>query len=177
MSERAEIEGACRSCHRLEIWIGGVAAEVRTEGGLRLPAVHPQRAAFAQVTSWLRGEPSRVVGTCSACGQPLVASASADLPGVGWQITLPVGTISVAADGTMQGPCGPVSLLEADELIERSYPSGWSWRTWRTWRPLEAAFRGTVLTLMLGPVIALLIAIASLSIFFQALAGQLVGGP
>lgn len=178
MSEReGEVEVACRSCHRLETWVAGTPPEVRTVGGLRRPTIHPQRAAFEVIAASLRGEPVRVVGTCAACGQPLVAPAGSSIPSVPWSLALPGGGSLVVEPGAgLQGPSGPLSLDEAEALIDGAYPTGWSWRGAGRRAPV-ALFQGTVLTLMLGPLLAFLLGVSVLSIFFRALAGQLLGGP
>ncbi len=179
MSEReGAVEVACPSCHRLETWVVGGAPEICTEGGLRRPEIHPQRAAFEQIARSLRGEHIRVVGACAACGQPLLAPRGAPIPGVPWQISLPGGdTLAIGADGGLIGPGGSMTLGEAEALIHRAYPTGLSWERLRGWRPHVALFQGAVLTLMLGPLLAFLLGVSVLSIFFRALAGQLFGGP
>jgi hypothetical protein len=129
----------CPSCHREERVRDGVR-EVVTEGGQRRPAGSPQVAALEILLASMGGALPPVVGTCPACGQPLVGGE----PRAAYAIPVPGGAITLGADGSLTGPAGPLVADAARDLVRRAWPEEHT--------PLaERAFAGIVLLLMLVP--------------------------
>ena len=99
------INVVCPCCHRSERW---TASEhiVELEGGQRQPSRHPHLQAWHTLKRSLAGEIGRVVGACTACGQPLVTDTTT-APLHQWTFTLNDGDYVVASD--ISGPNGVVA--------------------------------------------------------------------
>lgn len=127
------------------------------EGGSRRPTVHPELAAWRIVAASLDGAEGVVVGACPACGQPLVGAAGAER--APWTIHLPKGDpITVAADGTLAA----TTREQADLTIRAAYPTGF---VLSDLAPGLALFQGSLLTLMLAPVLLWVLAVLSVFVF------------
>lgn len=117
------------------------------EGGARRPSVHPELAAWRVATS------AHVVGACPACGQPLVSDGQGER--IPWTVRLPDGeAVTVQADGTVAD--------RADERVRAAYPTGLQLADLR---PGLALFQGSLLTLMLGPVVLWVLAVIAVVVF------------
>ena len=101
----------CPSCHRRERWDNG-QREVESPGGARVPAGHPELAAWRTLRAALQGESAPVVGRCPACDQPMIGEATA----VPWTIHTPEGDLVV--DGVLTGPKGKMTVDEANFWVE-----------------------------------------------------------
>ena len=88
-----------------------------------------------------------------------------------WTITLPSATITLDPSGELRTATGRLTRTEARRRVEAAYPTGPSLRGLR---PHLALFQATVLVLMLGPVVAFAMAIASLSVFMHPAVGKWV---
>ncbi len=117
---------------------------VLAEGGARRPAVHPELAAWRVVRASLHGQDGVVVGPCPACGQPLVADGPAER--APWTVRVPTGDVVIGADGQIAG----LSLAQADERVVAAYPTGF---VLADVKPGVALFQGSLLTLMLFPLL------------------------
>jgi hypothetical protein len=144
MSELAEnILVQCPCCHRSERW-KGAARYIELEGGQRQPVGHPHLAAWNTLKRSLSGEIGRVVGACSACGQPLVTAQSvANI--FSWTFTTTSGDYHVASD--VQGPDGHVTLDDFHQKIVAEYYEE------EVFEPAQTLFNMTVLGFMTVPII------------------------
>jgi hypothetical protein len=154
----------CSVCHRQERWTDDDQVEaVVSEGGARRPSLAPERAAFETWVASLRGELGPIVGSCSACGQPLVADGSHEAAGP-LRVELPSeGWLEIGSEG-VRGPEGPVPLDEALAEVRRAWPSGF---VLSELRPGLAMFQGGLLTFMLAPFVLWLIGIGVVVLFLS----------
>lgn len=102
------------------------------------------------------------MATCPQCAQPMVASAQAEVPRIDWELTLPSGFLKLGADRSLQSTRGPLTAGEARAWVSRELgPAPW----WKPQRPMRSLFQAAVLTSVLGPMTAFLLAVIALSIF------------
>ena len=155
----------CSVCHRLEEWTEE-GRRVLTEGGGRRPAGDPRGAAWDTIErAWAQGR--TIVGPCPACGQPLMGPAH--IPAAGWVLDFPGGALTVGDDQSVTGPQGPLSVEEARAyVLEQTAPPSWLRRV----RPARSAAQAMMITSVLGPLTAFLLAVLVLSIFMRPAAGE-----
>ena len=112
----------CGSCHRRERWASG-RVDVILPGGQRRPTVHPTWNAWRILKRVRHGDLGPVVGACSACGQPLVASGPAlALPE--WMLETPLGNVAVGAE--LEDPNGTMSEEDVDRFLEGQFRQSWA---------------------------------------------------
>ncbi len=147
----------CLSCHRIERHEKGIVT-VEQPGGARRP-LDPAREAWDIVRRSVTGALGPLAGTCSACGQPLVAD-EITAARRRYAIALGGATLVVSEDGTFTGPAGILTLDEADALVDAGAPSARR-------EPLLRLFQGALLAVMIVPfvvwVLAIVVVVAFLS--------------
>lgn len=164
------VEVHCPICHRLEAWAEGEAGvRVVTPGGARRPAEGPERAVWEVLEASVAAGGPRVVGTCDACGGPLVAEAATSVPRAAYVLGLPGGALTLTEAGELHGPDGPLSAAQGHDRVQAATPpSPWLQRL----APGRSLFQAALLTSVLGPLSVLLLAVLALSIFMRPAAGE-----
>lgn len=160
----------CPTCHRKERWTNGVR-EVLIEGGARQPASSLEREGFDRVFAASQGEVGPIVGACP-CGLPLVGEAGA--PVGDYLLALPPGELRVSPGGvTLAGE--PVDLDALAAKVHVAFPLAVSDGA----TPTERLFAGSLLTMMLFPVVVWVFAVSVVVVFYShwASGGGSVGMP
>jgi len=163
----------CTCCHRVERW-GGAAPEVVVAGGSRRPPRGPEYEAFQAYAAWRRGASGPLVGTCDACGQPLVLESGEAEP-VPWSVAHPDGDLQLGPSGVTCGAT-EVALDDAERRLEQAYPS---WSQWTRGDVVANGFLTGVLPLLVLPMLLWASAVSVVIVFYShwASGGGSVGMP
>ena len=117
------VHANCVICHRHERWLveENTIAErtVMLDGGSRRPKEHPQLAAWNALRTVQRDKTLRVIEPCAACGMPMAAKQSRQVP-MDWPIDVHGVTYFVGPERTM-GPEGPVDNDTLNTLLQDAY--------------------------------------------------------
>lgn len=143
MSELASMIVHCSCCHRSERWSGSEPV-VLLEGGQRKPSQNPHLAAWSTLRRSLSGELGPVVGSCEACGQPLI-SEDRDATIHSWSFTLSDGEYII--NGGIKSPSGP---MEPEQFHQKMMTQFYEEEEFE---PAQTLFSMTVLLLMTAPII------------------------
>ena len=166
-------EVRCASCHRVERWQGS-EREVLIPGGSRRPARGPEWAAFSAYAAWRRGEGGPLVGTCDACGQPLVLQRGEAAP-CPFTVAHPDGDLVLGPEAVRCGDTD-VALDDAEARIERAFPP---FSQWTRGDVVANGFLTGVLPLLVLPMILWVSAVSVVVVFYShwASGGGSVGMP
>lgn len=158
----------CPCCHHAEAWTDE-GKTVVMEGGLRTPSPHPTLAAWRAIRRAWEGELGELVGPCPECAQPMfVAVSKTSKPWQPWPLLLPDGrTLTVTEKGLSDGDETP-DPESVDALLESTWGETWLPRDVRLG---QAAFEGSVLTMMLFPLFAWCVAVGSVLIYLLNFSG------
>lgn len=134
----------CPSCHRRERWLPD-GPLLEQEGGQRQPKGGPELAAWRTIRRSREGELGPVVGRCSACEQPLIATDSACPERAAWTFKTPTGDYTV--NGEILGPDGVISAEALETYLSQTY------RETVEADPAQTIFTMMVLTFMTVPIL------------------------
>lgn len=108
------VEARCPTCFRRERWLANGEHLVEQEGGRRRAPEPAWLATWEALRAWREGGPA-VVGTCAACGQPLVSDSPGAPALAGWRLHTPGGELVLGE--WITGPDGPLELAAADAFV------------------------------------------------------------